>query len=440
MSTVSSLPSLDYQVLLRGISKLPIVEPNKGDVRAPRRRIVQPATEWPEEPDVVTTTTLGHAKSELNIREWDFYTAMMKTELAYALPDDDLVSRSYGAYLQLRGLLKWNPTDLRITQSGVFSRKDPVRSSLAGRFGEALMYLYMVNAGYPFWDHLPSLAERVMETNEYSRDDKLKIANILSRPSRKDGKRVREPDYAFESRAQSVALAEAKGAFVNPGEAPTMVKNGLSEGLEQLELWQKHISPVPQRCFAIGSYLREENDSYQDPSLIAVVDPESEDEGLQSIKFPDDWIRRGNYAAWLRGMGLNQSAELLAYGRSAELRQRTFTTIEVAGREFAATPVRCLRSRRDRRLLLDLEMDFFSPFFRRFDVQVLGIEVTNFRFIEKAVNVPRTMLPVDMVVDTVADLQLPDWFSGSIMPDGTMNAILHFDNGRVPTGTEEFRL
>jgi hypothetical protein len=219
-----------------------------------------------------------------------------------------------------------------------------------------------------------------------------------------------------------------------------MVKNGLSEGLEQVELWQKHISPAPQRCFAIGSYLREENDSYQDPSLIAVVDPENEDEGLRSIEFPDDWIRRGNYAAWMRGMGLGPSAELLAFGRSAELRRRTFTTVEVAGREFAVTRIRWLPSRRDGRLLLDLESDFFPPYFRRFDAQVLGIELNNFRLIEKAVNVPHTTLPVDMVVDTVADSLLPDWFSGSIMPDGTLNAILHFDNGRVPTGAQEFRL
>lgn len=441
MSTVLPLPTVDPRTILRGISKLFIVEPNKADVATPRRRIVRPGADWPAEDGVLRKTTLGHAKSELAIREWDFYTAMMKTELAYSLPDDDLASRTYGAYLQHRGLLKWNPAYLSITQSGVFSRKDSARTSLAGRFGEALMYLYMVKSGYRFWDHLPSLAERAMETFNYTRDDKLRIAKVVSRPSRKDGKRVREPDYAFEDQAQGVALAEAKGAFVNPDEAPTMAKGGLAEGLEQLKLWEEHISPAPQRCFAIGSYLREENDRHPDPSLMAVVDPNGTDDGRRAIKFPDDWIRRGNYAAWMRGMGLNQSSQLLAFRRFAELPQRSFLTVEVAGRKFAVAIVRWQVSRRDRQLLLDLEMGFFSPHFRRFDAQVLGIDVNNFRMIEKAVNVPNTTLPPEMSAEAVpAAAPLPGWFSGSIMPDGTMNAVLHFDNRGIPIAEERFRL
>jgi hypothetical protein len=184
-------------------------------VLALRKRIVRPADEWPPDSAAIKTTSLGHSKSELSIREWDFYTALMKTKLAYSLPRDIPEDRAYGAYLQYRGLLKWLPNNLRITQSGVFSRKDSARTALSGRFGEALMYLYMVKSGYPYWDHLPSLAERLMETLKYSRKDKLKTAKVLSRPKRKDGKSVPEPDFVFEDPAKNVRLVEAKGPLIS---------------------------------------------------------------------------------------------------------------------------------------------------------------------------------------------------------------------------------
>ena len=317
---MTALP-LDFasQIRMTGRSQLWIVEPDKADVCTPKKQIVKPHAKWPQESGTLAKTTLGNAKSVLELREWDFYTALIKTELAYPLPGEALADRSYGAYLQHHALLRWNSGNLRLAQSGVFSRKDSVRTALSGRFGEALMYLYMVQSGYPYWDHLPSLAERLMEKHEYSRDDKLRIARVLSRPTRSNGKRVPEPDYAFESVSQEVALAEAKGAFVNPEDSPNTAKKGLSKGLEQLKLWQSHISPSPAFCFAIGAYLREEHDRHPDPSLLAVVDPEKDDEGLRTLEFPDDWVRRGNYAAWMRGMGLSRSADLLAYGRNLEL-------------------------------------------------------------------------------------------------------------------------
>lgn len=439
MSIVGSPMTFALQPM-RGNSRIHVVEPDKDDVRTPRKHIVRKLQDWPPEEGTLTTTTLGHSKSYLGVSEWDFYTALMKTELAYSLPGDELEARSYGAHLQHRALLKWNVDGLRIAPSGVFSRKDSARTGLSGRFGEALAYLYMISLGNRFWDHLPSLVERAMESPGYTRDDKLKIAKALSRPKRPDGKRVREPDFAFENEAEKVSLAEAKGAFVNPEEAPSMAKSDLSEGLEQTRLWKDHVVPTPERSFAIGAYLREENDPHSDPSILAVVDPVGQDEKNPVVRFPEDWIRRGNYAAWMRGMGLFQSAEYLAYGRSVELSRRTFTTVNIGGQTFAVVPISWMPSRRGGRQLLDPDFAFFPPFFRRFDVHVLGIETRNFGFIEKAVNVSGFTLPVAMTVETASNFQRPDWFSGSIFPDGTLNGVLHFDNGGVSLDTQEVRL
>jgi hypothetical protein len=73
-------------------------------------------------------------------------------------------------------------------------------------------------------------------------------------------------------------------------------------------------------------------------------------------------------------------------------------------------------------------------------VHVLGIEARNFSYIEKAINAPDVSLPNEMTIQEVADARFPDWFSGSIVPDGTLNAVLHFDDGRIPLDIEEFRL
>jgi len=440
MSLTLPQTNIELQAALRGVSSLLVVEPNKNDVRSPRKHIVRPVSAWPTESGILATTSLGHAKAQLSITEFDFYTALIKTELTYTLLGDDPITRATGAFLQHRGLLKWNRDGLRITQSGAFSRKDSARTSLAGRFGEAISYLYMKNSGYIYWDHLPALAERLMERLEYSRDDKLRVAKVLSRPSRKDGKCVPEPDFAFENRQQSVALAEAKGAFVNPDEPPTMAKGGLKDGLKQVQLWQQHIVPTPQRFYAIGSYLREERDRYHDPSILAVVDPEKTEEGLKTLEFPDDWIRRGNYAAWMRGMGLRESAELLAYRRSRELPRRTFATLELAGRFYVFTPIHYLLWQPRVHLRRDVEI-FDFPFLHGWNqVQVLGMDVNNLQHIEKAVNVPDISLPGEMDIGSASEKVLPDWFSGSILPDGTLHGILHFDNGPPPFSTQEFNL
>ena len=67
-----------------------------------------------------------------------------------------------------------------------------------------------------------------------------------------------------------------------------------------------------------------------------------------------------------------------------------------------------------------------------FDLPVLGLEVKNLHLIESAIYSPFTELPPDMTVNNRIGSALPEWLSGSIMPDGTLYGVIHIDHRRFP--------
>ncbi len=164
----------------RGRSRVPIVEVDRAAATTPRRRIVRAVHKWPPDSQAVATTTVGHAKSELPLRAWEFYHAAAKTELARGFTDEEAERIALGFSLQTDSLLLWNPNNLRLRDGGVFSRKDSSRTALAGRFGEAATYLLMIQQGYVYWDHVPSLIERAMNKARIAHRDHL--VTISKRP------------------------------------------------------------------------------------------------------------------------------------------------------------------------------------------------------------------------------------------------------------------
>src|SRR5581483_2730657 len=83
----------------------------------------------------------------------------------------------------------------------------------------------------------------------------------------------RAPDFIVENGKCERALAEAKGAFLTPN-ATCNIKGVLKDALDQLDGWDRIIDPQPSKNFAVGTFLREADDQFEEPSLVAFVDPE----------------------------------------------------------------------------------------------------------------------------------------------------------------------
>ncbi len=411
----------DLAIRLTGASALPVVEVDRADVLAPRRRIIKP--HWPPDPAAIRTTALGHALSELSIREWDICHAVAKTALARGGSTAEEHDYAAGTYLQNRHLVVWNGENLRLRPGGILSRTDAARTALSGRIGEAVLYLFMKDRGYRYWDHIPGLVERAFNKNAVPHAEKVRFTNIV-KSSFPDGANAgKRPDFAFEKRDGESALAEAKGGLISNGSAPSTVKGDLSQGLQQLEAWAKRLRPRPKKSFVVGTYLREVDDTHADPSLIAFVDPDSTaDSDDMTAEYPKDWIRRGNYGAWLIGMGFSVAGESLRNGEEVRTHPHTLPIVALAGRRYAFTSDSCCMPWP---WLID------GPFFHRhifgpdeLHMPIFGIEVDALRAIEKSVNNSSQSLLFD-VEEQVSASELPDWFSGSVFPDGSMIGALH---------------
>jgi hypothetical protein len=428
----------------QGRSCLPVVELDRTLVAARGKQIARSIDKWEPNADAILTTTFGHANASLSLQSWSFYHAAAKTELARSFLPSDVTENAQGIYLSTRSLLEWDEDNLRLRKGGVFSRKDAARKSYASRFGEAILYLFMINNDYVYWDHLPSLVERAMNKAVINHSEQVRVARAIRSKMKPSDRPMKQPDFAFETAARQVALAEAKGAFVTPGTTAKSLKGDLDYALKQLAAWDSLITPRPTKSFAVGTYFRETGDPSPEPSLIAFVDPNGDDEvQATAVPFPDDWIRRGNYGAWLYGMRLFESATALRNGYAIKLPKRKFLTITIGPRKFAivlhsliGTPF--------------LPAFFYHPaFFRWFgdfeqhpDIQILGLDTEILSAIEKAVETADgTVLTVLPTVTLGSDL-FPKWLSGSIFPDGSLYGAIHFnhDSMPVPDGIESFRL
>jgi hypothetical protein len=316
--------------------------------------------------------------------------------------------------------------------------------SLAGRFGEAIAYLTMLKWGYIYWDRIAVLWERAAAHSRMTHPERVRRAQVIAKKISK-GRPDLEPDFAFEKASGDVALMESKGSFVHPIKDTLTTKQDLKHALEQLQCWGTMISPTPAKSYAIGTYFRDQSDVTGDPSLIAYVDPPGEsDKSALPVRLPEDWIRRGNYGAWLVGMGFAESGNSLRRGDAMELPERLLPTVVLGSRRFVVR-VEGVTLKRKRSYLspfmlpwvdlwfADDDMRFQLPraVLRQFGVagiRVTGIESDTLRLIEKAVRLPDSqalMLKGDTRGTFVSNEQLiPDaeGISGSVFPDGTLYA------------------
>ena len=210
---------------------------------------------------------------------------------------------------------------------------------MSGRFGESIAYLYMKSQGYVYWDHLPSLVDRCIlslpgghaEQTKNARvvKTRLKRANQFKKPKGV----LTNPDFVFEKSNRDLALLESKGRMMTPGKTPKF-KGDLSKALSQLSAWQTIISGRP-KAYAACTYLREVGDNLDD-SMFAFVDPpgDDSDENLQIDLLDGSMVRRGNYAAWFRGMGLLEPADSIAFQQRGTKTEYRLSVLRIRGSTF----------------------------------------------------------------------------------------------------------
>jgi hypothetical protein len=425
-----------YGILIlppRGSSRLPYVE-------IPRHKVEKKGASIKlrkgSKAAASANCSYGDFQGTLDFNAWRFFHAAKKTELAGSFAVADGVYAALLAGAEFRRFFEWLPPNFRIRDQGVFSRIDATRTYLAGRSGVAINSLLMNEWDYVFWDHIPTLYERALRHANISHAESARRATIITSKYRSAAP-AKEPDFAFEKATGEVALMESKGKFVNPGDANPPAKGDLKEGLEQLDQWPQLITPTPQKTFVIGTYLRETSDNTEQSLILYVDPPPRREPEIEAVRFPRDWIRRGNYGNWLVGMGLELAGFALREGREKPVEEVTLPIITIGGRPFAFTIEGIGVSSRAR--LLDGHEFFHWPEFMPTNSRfvVTGIDVAVLRLIERSLRNAADLSLLE--IEPLPVIELPEAFYGSTLPDGSLWAALRWEEFR-PFHHERFKL
>jgi len=245
--------------------------------------------------------------------------------LAHAVVKADfLISRNYllpglGFMLQMDQILDFGSTsNLRLHPGARANLADVTQSSTTGRVGQGLSLLFAERQGYDFVGHLAS--------------DPVVIA-LRSQPGL-----TQVADFLFEDTDGDRMILESKSTFSLSDNECSPVKTMLKTSLEeQVTPWMTVLTPTPAKGYAVYSCLRETGNPTD--SAMMFVDPPGEKGDFQ-IELPGDWVRRRNYAAWLKVMGLRDAAARLEnpsqfFKDMPRARSTRLRVARVSGREFA---------------------------------------------------------------------------------------------------------
>jgi len=408
MTVVPLFPApLTVADLTAAHATLPIIELDRAQVERERARI----------------RPLPDARTQLRITAWSLYHAAKKAELACSFTTDQIDHLARCFANEHHGLFRWNGEELRLALGVTDMYESAAQASRARLIGEGMLLLAMQHEGYAFWDRFDLLVKRALRRQLLDRPESVRRARAI-RKRLDAGRNGKRSDFVVENAKRESALAEAKGGFLSPF-ATGAIKSDLREALQQLAATKPLISPQPAKTYAVGTYLREAEDDHDEGSLIAFVDPEGRDDADLTVELPPDWVRRGNYAAWLLGMGFAEATNALRNGIAREGVGVSLPVKRVGGRDFAYVVTGAqLRPDRARRFTRDMLHEWwhwpefwFGPWRDFVQFTVLGMRVDVLAAISRAIVVPQeqSLLTVEpaTAVDTGA-------FGGSVMPDGSM--------------------
>lgn len=432
MTTITALSplfptALTVSDLAAARAKLPIIELDRTQVERERARI----------------RPLPPADGELSITAWALYHAAKKAELACSFTTDHIDHLSHSFANEHHGLFRWNGAELRLSQGATDTYESAAQASRARIIGEGMLLLAMQKQGYVFWDRFDLLVKRALRRQPLNHPQSVRRARAIRKRLVAHGNGKRS-DFVVENSSRQTALAEAKGGFVSPY-ATSAIKSDLRDALKQLAATKRLISPQPAKTYAVGTYLREVNDQHEEGSLIALVDPEDHEDTDFTVDFPPDWIRRGNYAAWLLGMGFPEAAHALRTGAIREGLTLSLPVKRVGRHDYAFVVTGTgLNTRHLQRFLRDFrhhwphwtEWLFFGPGRHEVEMSVVGLRVDVLESVSHALaaltDVPLLSVEPALEIDTAQ-------FNGSVMPDGSMCGTVTADSLRE-TDFREFAL
>ncbi|WP_413874610.1 hypothetical protein [Albidovulum sp.] len=258
------------------------------------------------------------ASGNVTFSAWRLAHAIKKAD-CLRWPSAPVLWRGATGFLLENGhFFDWSKSEFSLHDGMADYYADFTGSGLAGRIGQGMALLFLEQKGYAYVGRF--------ETEWKQRA----AAQNKSWPAGK----TKAPDFIAENVRKEWVLAESKGGFASPGNKPP-IKGALRDGLAQLAGWDKHITPQPQKSFAIGTFLRESNDSHDETSLIAFVDPPPE-ASEDPVEFPVDAVRRANYGSWLSVMGFDDAANRLRIG-VGEQQRRLVPVIVLGGQKFVVS-------------------------------------------------------------------------------------------------------
>jgi len=321
--------------------------------------------------------------------------------------------------------------ELRLVDGQILMYESGAGGDLAKEIGEGVNILFMESRGYFRGERLDALLARYRGDVRAATPWRTRRANLLRH---KNGER---PDFIFENRrGDATALAEAKGGFVADNET-ARITGELRDGLQQLEGWSDVIAPRPHKEFTVATFLREETDPHNEPSMIVFVDPENEPTDSASRSFPSDAIRRGNYAAWLRGMGFYRTAsDLLSRRMNRDVQPTQLMVIDVGDKRLVLLPFLIGEFGLRAPLYWVLDeirhggRDAMRWFLRDFGgiLPVLGIEERVLRGIERTLQTTPENQYLEPVIFESEEILSNEALSGSFQADGSFFGAL---GGRI---------
>lgn len=368
---------------------------------------------------------LPNVRCNLSFSAWRLYHAAKKAELASSFTTDQIDHLARCFANEHHGLFRWNGEELRLTPGVTDMYESAAQASRARLVGEGTLLLAMQHEGYAFWDRFDLLVKRALRKQLLNHPESVRRARAI-RKRLDAGRGGKRSDFVVENAKRESALAEAKGGFLSPF-ATGAIKSHLREALQQLAATKPLISPQPAKTYAVGTYLREAGDGHDEGSLIAFVDPEGQNDADLTVELPPDWVRRGNYAAWLLGMGFADAANALRNGIGREGIGVSLPVKRVGRHDYAYVVMGAgLNPRHSRRFLRDFhhhwphhweEWFFFGPGRREVELSIIGLRVDVLDSISGALTT--TDASPLLNVEPMFEIDAAQ-FGGSVMPDGSM--------------------
>ncbi len=385
------------------------------------------------ERDYARIRPLPNASRDLRFTAWSLYHAAKKAELACSFTTAQIDHLAQCFASEHHELFRWNGQEFRLTRNATDSYESAAQASRARLVGEGMLLLAMQQQRYAFWDRFDLLVKRALRNQTLKHPDSVRHAQAV-REQLDIGRTGKRSDFVVENAKCQSALAEAKAGFVSPLATPP-IKPDLRKALQQLAETKPLISPQPTKTYAVGTYLREEDDTHDEGSLIAFVDPEGQDHAELTVDLPQDWVRRGNYAAWLLGMGFTEAANALRNGVVREGLRVALPLKQIARHDYAYVITGVgLNSRNLQHFLQDplnhlphhwADWFLFALDRREVELNIIGLRVDVLDRVSAALTTaePNPLLGVEpeFAIET-------SQFNGSVMPDGSMCGVITTGN------------